>query len=86
MTETRETRSQNFTAIYHPFAVAFVKVSRNKTFWIRIFARRTFFCLDVIVYRLNCVFWWLNLLEIEFKSRDDTGSGSIMHSGITHER
>ena len=37
-----ETRSQNFTAIYRSVAVEFVKVCRYKTFWIRIFARRTF--------------------------------------------
>ena len=39
-------------------------------------------CLDVAVYMLNCVFWWHNLVEIEFKSRSDTGSDSSMHSGI----
>ena len=38
-----ETLSQNFFAIYRSFAVEFVKVCRYKTFWIAIFARRTFF-------------------------------------------
>ena len=39
------------------------------------------FCLDVVVYMLNCVFWWHIPLEIEFKVVAQT-----MHSGITHER
>ena len=38
-------------------------------------------CLDVVVYMLNCVFWWHIPLEIEFKVVAQT-----MHSGVTHER
>ena len=56
-----ETRSQNFTAIYRPFAVEFVKVCRYETFWLRIFARRTF-----LLFRCYSILVKLCVLVVEF--------------------
>ena len=68
------------------YKTSLLEVCRYKTFWGRIFVRRTFLLFRCVVCMLNFVFWWHSLLEIEFKSRGDVGSDRSMHSGITHER
>ena len=75
--------SPRFIAPRQSFAVEFVAI---KQFEYESLHVEPSCCLDVVVYMLNCVFWWHNLLEIEFKSRGDAGSDSSMHSGITNER
>ena len=76
-------RSQNvyitaFTAPRESFAVEFVVM---KHFGWESSNVQPSCCLDVVVYTLNCVFWWHIPLEIEFKVVAQT-----MHSGVTHER
>ena len=83
MTEHALKISPRFMAPRQSFAVEFVAI---RQFGYESLHVEPSCCLDVVVYMLNCVFWWHNLLEIEFKSRGDAGSDSSMHSGFTHER
>ena len=57
------------TAIHRHWRKLRGGICRYKTFWMRIFERIPFCCLDVVVYMLNGVFWRHVPLEIEFKSR-----------------
>ena len=70
--------SPRFTAPRESFAVEFVVM---KHFGCESSNVQPSCCLDVVVYMLNCVFWWHIPLEIEFKVVAQT-----MHSGVTHER
>ena len=42
--------------LFYKFAMESVEICRFKTFWMRIFARKTLFRLDISVYMLKYVF------------------------------
>ena len=56
----RETRIGNtfskFTAIHRLWRKLHGGICRYKTFYMRVFARRTFLPLDIVVYMLKCMF------------------------------
>ena len=65
--------------IHRPFAMKSVKICRFKTFWMRIFARRTFFpfrCFSI--HGKMCVFWtYCILLKNEFKRWAHTARSAL---------
>ena len=70
-------------AIHRSFAVEFIKICRYKTFWIRIFAPRTF-----LLFRCCCIHVKMCVL-VTYSGRKLTlnvGLKTAMFSGITHER
>ena len=86
LSETRSLNSPRFIALGESLAVEFIKICRYKTFWMRIFVRRTFLkfrCCSIHVKLYGLVKY--SARNCEFKNCGDWAQ-TTMHSGVTHER
>ena len=56
--QTRPRSHRNI--LFYIFAMESVEICRSKTFWMKIFARKTLFRLDISVYMLENTIKWFN--------------------------
>ena len=81
--DVRKFKWKHNAAIQRSFAVEFIKICRYKTFWMRIFAPRTFLlfrCCSIHVKMCVLVRYSARKLTL------NVGLKTAMFSGITHKR